>query len=165
MLRAVGCACILCGGIAARRRCLADRRRRSDTLSDLLSALRRMGDEIRMVHTPLPVLLDRLAEGCGREAETFLRTVSSGLRRGEALTPLWRRSTEDLDLSGPARSALSELGERLHGDEESVCKAIGLTCSTLARELEEELRRRPEEDRRATALWLSSAALLAIALV
>ena len=165
MLKVLGCVCILGGGALARWRCLTERGRRLDTLSDLLSALRRMGEEIRMARTPLPPLLDRLAEGCGQEAGTFLRAAAAGLRRGEDLTMVWRSALETLALPAPCHSALAELGEALHGDEESVCKAISLAGSVLARELEEALRRRPEEDRRATALWLSAAALLAIVLV
>ena len=48
MLKLLGSACILGGGILARYVQAAERRREMDTLSDLLWALRRMAEEIRM---------------------------------------------------------------------------------------------------------------------
>ena len=83
MLKLLGSACVLGGGILARYIQMAERRREMDTLSDLLWALRRMAEEIRMARTPLPLLLERLSQGCGREAGEFLQAVSAAARRGE----------------------------------------------------------------------------------
>nr|WP_326125377.1 stage III sporulation protein AB [uncultured Oscillibacter sp.] len=161
MLKVLGSACILGGGILARYLQAAERRREMDTLSDLLWALRRMAEEIRMARTPLPLLLERLSQGCGETAGAFFREVSAAARRGENLGDAWRQAAETL----PGTSALTELGDGLCGDEESVCKAISLVIYSLAQDLEERTRRQPEEAKRATALCLSGAALLVILLI
>lgn len=165
MLKVLGSVCILWGGVLARYFQAAARRREMDTLSDLLRSLRRMAEEIRMARTPLPVLLDCLAAGCGPEAEAFFSAAAEAARRGENLTAAWRQAAAVLPLSGASRAALAELGAGLHGDEESVCKAISLAIYALAQEAEERSRRQPEEAKRAAALCFSGAALLVILLI
>ena len=69
MLKLLGSACILAGSVLAQAVRLSDRRRQWDTLSDMLSALRQMGEEIRLARTPMPLLLEYLAgplPGCRR---------------------------------------------------------------------------------------------------
>ena len=85
--------------LARLRRC----RREMDTLSDLLWALRRMAEEIRMARTPLPLLLERLSQGCGQEAGEFFQAVSAAARRGEDLGRTWRGAAEALPL--PSRDS------------------------------------------------------------
>ena len=113
MLKLLGSACVLGGGILARYVQMAERRREMDTLSDLLWALRRMAEEIRMARTPLPLLLERLSQGCGRDAEEFFLAVSAAARRGEDLGQTWRGAAEALPLSGVSAAALAELGDSL----------------------------------------------------
>ena len=96
MLKLLGSACILGGGILARYVQAAERRREMDTLSDLLWALRQMAEEIRMARTPLPLLLDRLSQGCGWEAGAFFKAVSQAARRGERLGTVWRQAAAAL---------------------------------------------------------------------
>ena len=96
MLKLLGSACILGGGILARYVQAAERRREMDTLSDLLGALRRMAEEIRMARTPLPLLLDRLSQGCGRDAEVFFQAVSQAAGQGERLGTVWRQAAAAL---------------------------------------------------------------------
>lgn len=165
MIKLMGSILILSGGVLARHFQALDRRRRMDTLSDLLSAIRRMGEEIRMTRTPLPVLLDRLAAGCGEDAGGFFERVSSAAKRGEELAGVWRQAAKELPLPDVDREALTDLGDSLHGDEENICKAISLVIYEMAKSLEEAVRRKPEEDKRSTALCLSSAALLVILLI
>lgn len=165
MLKVLGSFCVLCGGVMVRYFQAAERRREMDTLSDLLTALRRMAEEIRMARTSLPVLLERLSAGCGPDAGAFFQTAASAARRGENLGEMWRRASAALPLSASSTAALAELGDSLRGDEESVCKAISLVIYALAREVEERTRRQPEEAKRATALCLSGAALLVILLI
>ena len=165
MIKLAGSLCILGGGVLARYLQAAARRREMDTLSDLLSVLRRMAEEIRMARTPLPALLNQLAMGCGAETEAFLRAAAAAAGGGEGLRETWRREAEKLPLPEGARAAMLRLGERLCGDEESICKAILLAEHSLAREESEYIRRQPEADRRATALCLSGAALLVILLI
>lgn len=165
MLKILGSACVLGGGALARSIQAAERRREMDTLSDLLWGLRRMAEEIRMARTPLPLLLERLSQGCGREAGAFFQAVSDAARRGEDLGRTWRSAAGALPLSGTSAAALAELGENLHGDEENICKAISLVIYSMAQDAEERTRRRPEESRQAAALWFSGAALLVILLI
>ena len=63
------------------------------------------------------------------------------------------------------REALAALGDSLHGDEESVCKAISLVIYQLAKSLEETDRVRQQEEKRTAALCFSAAALMVILLI
>lgn len=64
-MRMLGSLCVVSGGALAWYVQRAERRRERDTLSDLLGAFRRMGEEVRMARTPLPALLSSLAVDCG----------------------------------------------------------------------------------------------------
>lgn len=165
MLKILGSACVLGGGVLARWFQAAERRREMDTLSDLLLALRRMAEEIRMARTPLPLLLDRLSQGCGPEAGSFFQAVSAAARRGEDLRRTWRRSAAALPLPGASAAALAGLGDDLQGDEETIRKAVSLVVCSMAQDAEERARRQPEEARRSAALWFSGAAFLVILLI
>ena len=151
MLKLLGSLCVLSGGGLVWRSCLAERRRQRETLCDLLMALRRMAEEIRMARTPLPSLLDALA------AETA--------RRGGDLPAAWHHAAGGLPLEPGDREALAALGDSLHGDEESVCKAISLVIYQLAKSLEETDRVRQQEEKRTAALCFSAAALMVILLI
>lgn len=161
----MGSLCVLAGGGLVRRAQMAERRRRRDTLSDLLTALRRMGEEIRMARTTLPDLLERLANDCGADAAAFFRAAAKAAGRGEDLTEVWRASAGALPLSERDRMGLQALGRDLRGDEEKVRKAIDLVICELAKSAEEQDRRRQAEEQRATALCFSAAALLVILLI
>ena len=56
MLKVLGSICIFAGGALAWRHQRLTLRRELDTLAELLTALRRMAEEIRMARVPLPVL-------------------------------------------------------------------------------------------------------------
>ena len=60
MLKLMGSICVLGGGLLCWLTALAERRRTRMALGDLLAALRRMREEIRMARTPLPLLLEAL---------------------------------------------------------------------------------------------------------
>lgn len=165
MLKLTGSVLILGSGVLLRYLQAAQRRREMDTLSDLLASLRHMAEEIRMARTPLPVLLGRLAGDCGPDAAAFFTAAADAARRGESLAAAWRQEAGRLPLSASGQAALRELGGSLHGDEESICKAISLVAYSLAQEAEERRGRQGEEARRATALCLSGAALLVILLI
>lgn len=165
MVKLLGSLLILSGGFMARWAQAAERRRRRDTLSDLLTALRRMAEEVRMARTPLPDLLERLALDCGPDAAAFFRAAADAVRQGAELSGAWAAAAEDLPLAGMDKAELRDLGKDLRGDEESVCKAISLVIYSLAKSAEEQDRRRPQEERRATALCFSAAALLVILLI
>ncbi len=164
MMKLLGSVCILSGGLLARWCQVRERRLQLDTLSGLLTALRRMGEEIRLTRTPLPSLLEGLAV-CAGPAGGLFWAGAEAARTGGDLPAVWAGAAAELPLSKEDQAALTELGNRLHGDEESVCKAISLVTSTLSSSLEVRRRKGPEEEKRATALCLSGAALLVILLI
>ena len=165
MVKVVGSALVLLGGVLARQLHLAERRRGLEALREVTAALRQMADAIRMARTPLPALLDALALGRGEAVGDFFRAAAQAARRGGDLRRTWETAAEELPLCPADRAALRELAGSLQGDEESVCRAINLVTGQLARSMEEQTRRRPEEEKRATALCLSGAALLVILLI
>lgn len=165
MLKFIGSLCVLGGGVLVRYFQAAERRREMDTLSGLLSALRRMAEEIRMARLPLPQLFDRITAGCNADVKAFFSAAAAAARQGEQLEDTWRKAAAALPLSNASRTALGELGSSFHGDEENICKGISVVIYTLAKEAEERTRRQPEEAKRATALCLSAAALLVILLI
>ena len=85
MLKLLGSACILAGSVLAQCARLAERRRQWNTLSDMLSALRQMGEEIRLHRTPMPLLLEFLAKDRCPDAADFFNQTAEELRRGENL--------------------------------------------------------------------------------
>ena len=165
MLKLLGSLCVASGGALAWYVQRAERRRERDTLSDLQRAFRRMGEEVRMARTPLPVLLKTLAGDCGEPAASFFEAVSGAAAVGEDLPKVWRERAEALPLQERDKSAVSALAGDLQGDEEKVCKAISHVINILADSAGEAERRRPEEEKRAAALWFSAAALLVILLI
>ena len=169
-----GSALILGGGLWAFLRVRGEHRRRRNLLSDLLLALERMGEEIRMARTPLPHLLDRLAAACRAcvcsssfrprcSAARFSRAAARAARSGEDVGAVWRREAAALPLEPRDIEALRSLD--LGGDEESICKGISLVTRALTRSLEESDARRPQEEKRTAALCFSAAALLVILLI
>ncbi|MDD3346326.1 stage III sporulation protein AB [Oscillibacter sp.] len=164
MVKVLGSLLILAGGVLVRRARLAERRQKSDTLSDLLTALRRMSEEIRMARTPLPPLLSSLGASC-KSAGGLFCGAAAALASGEGLSTAWGRGVDGLPLSPRDRSVLSALGDDLHGDEESVCKAISLVIYELTKSREDLEKDRQAEEKRTTALCFSAAALLVILLI
>ena len=76
MLKLLGSLCVLSGGGLVWRSCLAERRRQRETLCDLLTALRRMAEEIRMARTPMPAPLACLGRSRrGPERDFFRRAA------------------------------------------------------------------------------------------
>lgn len=159
----VGSVCILVGGLWAFLQIRRENRRRRNALSDLLLALERMGEEIRMARTPLPHLLERLAADCRPDAAGLLHAAAKAARAGEDVGAVWRREAGALPLEPRDLEALRGLD--LGGDEESICHGIALVTHTLARSLEESDTRRPQEEKRTAALCFSAAALAVILLI
>lgn len=143
---------------------LQEQRRQRRTRLDLLDALRRMGEEIRIARTPLPRLLEQAAD-CGGAAGEFFRAAAHSAREGEGAGDTWRRSSASLPLKEEERRVLQEMSRRFGGDEESLCSAIALACAVLQRHAEEEERGRREEEKRSVALWGSAGALAVILLI
>ena len=165
MLKLLGSVFVLCGGVMAVLQRMREERRRSNTLADITDALRRIAEEIRLLRTPLPRLLERAANGCGTETAAFFRWVSVALQNGETAEESWRQAAVRLPLPQRERSAVSKIGNCLKGDENSICNGILLAIYELKKSAEEWDRRRSEETKRTTALYLSGAAMLVILLL
>ena len=165
MLKLLGSACILAGSVLAQMSRLSDRRRQWDTLSDMLSALRQMGEEIRLARTPMPLLLEYLAKDRCPDAAAFFNQTAEDLRRGESLTEAWQRRVSGLPLPPEDTRVLEPLSAALGGDEEQACKALAQSVYELAKHAEERTAVRKTEDRQAAALCFSTAALLVILLI
>lgn len=164
MLKLLGSACVLGGGALCWWTALSERRRTREALADLMGALRRMQEEIRMARTPLPLLLEALAADCrGPETAGLFQQAAEAARRGEGLEDAWRDGVRRLPLPPREREVLE--GLTLRGDEESVCKGISLAIFELAKGAEALEQQRAEANRRTAALCFSGAALLVILLI
>jgi hypothetical protein len=164
MVKLMGSALVLGGGALCWWTALNRRRRVRQILRDLTAALRRMGEEIRMARTPLPLLLEVLAEDCrSGEAAVLFRQTAEKARLDGPLGPVWQAEVRRLPLEPRELAALEELP--LRGDEEHICKAISLVCDRLEESAEARDRQRQEQDRRTAALCFSGAALLVILLI
>lgn len=164
MTKLLGSVLVLAAALGGMIQQSRERRRQCQTRLDILNALRRMGEEIRLTRTPLPQLLEQAAE-CGGEAGDFFRAAARSARKGEGVAAAWRDGVVSLSLEGEERRALEELGQRFGGDEESLCGAITLACTVLQRCAEEEEQCRGEEEKRSAALWGSAGALAVILLI
>jgi AraC-like DNA-binding protein len=60
MFDLIGSGCIMGAGLWLLWRRKAENRRRSETLTDLITALRNMAEGVRLARVPLPELLDRI---------------------------------------------------------------------------------------------------------
>lgn len=165
MLKITGSVLILAGGVLLWKAQLTERRRRRDTLAEVLTALRHMEAEIHMARTPLPELLADLAGGCVSDAGAFFAGAAACARQGGDLRGLWRSLVRQLPLQPEEQATLSTLGDSLHGNEESICKAISLAIYELANRQENMEKNRQAEEKRTTALCFSAAALLVILLI
>ena len=110
-------------------------------------------------------IMDILGLGSSEKDVLISFAAASAAKQGERLPEAWKQAAEALPLPEADRMAVAALGEDLHGDEETICKAISLVTYQLAKALEESFRRKPEEDKRTAALCLSGAALLVILLL
>ena len=158
-----GSLCLLGAGLLAWRCQYLARQRRRDTLADLVNALERLGEEIRLARTPLPPLMEGLARQCRPDAAALLTAAAREARLGGDPAGAWRRAAAELPLEDGDREALEQLS--LTGDEARVLREAALARARLARSLEALEARRPEEEKRAAALCFSAAALLVILLI
>ena len=72
---------------------------------------------------------------------------------------------EKLELPNEDKQVLLTLQETMQGDETSACKGVSLVREKLQNRLKELVNQRPEEEKRATALCFSAAALVVILLI
>ena len=163
MIKVLGSLLVFGGGGMFWRLQMQSRRSRRRILADLILALRRMQEEIRMVRPPLPELLEKLAEPCGSETGNLLREMAKAGAEGEAVDVVWRTGVCRLPLSEPEQEIL--LGLSFGGDETKVCKEISLVLYRLSNCAETLDRNRGEVEKREAALCFSGAALLVILLI
>jgi len=140
---------------------MRERRRRRETLADLITALNRMDEELRMARPPMPWLLERSAEGCGADAAAFFHRSAEILRRGES----WAEAIACLPISREEARVLEELSHGLRGDEQAVCAALRHAAGGLERAMESLEQRRQSEERQLTAACFSGGLLLVILLI
>ena len=165
MTKLLGSLCVFAAGGMVWWSRRQERQKKRRLLSDLVTALGRMETEIRLTRIPLPRLLKRLAEGCGEETRAFFQDASRGLEAGETLAAAWNRAVEKLELPDGDKQVLLTLQETIQGDEISACKGVLLVMEKLRNRLKELDNQRPEEEKRATALCFSTAALVVILLI
>ena len=165
MTKLLGSLCVFAAGGMVWWSRRQERQKKRRLLSDLIAALGRMETEIRLTRIPLPRLLKRLAEGCGEETRAFFQDASRGLEAGETFAAAWNRAVEKLGLPDVDKQVLLTLQETMQGDEMSACKGISLAMEKLRNRLKELDNQRPEEEKRATALCFSTAALVVILLI
>ena len=161
MTKLLGSALVLTGGLLVWLLAMAERRRQRDTLWDLITALHRMGEEVRMARTPLPQLLCRMAEECGTAAAAFFRCGGESLGRGERWTP----QLEVLPVSPRAARLLRDFARDLKGDEENICKVISLVMLELQKEWENLERGRQAAEKQLAAVCFSASSMLVILLI
>lgn len=165
MTKLLGSLCVFAAGGMVWWSRRQERQKKRRLLSNLIAALGRMETEIRLTRIPLPRLLKRLAEGCGEETRAFFQDASRGLEAGETFAAAWNRAVEKLGLPDGDKQVLLTLQETMQGDEMSACKGISLAMEKLRNRLKELDNQRPEEEKRATALCFSAAALVVILLI
>lgn len=165
MTKILGSLCILGAAFSGCWHQRGERRRQRETRLDILAALRRMGEEIRLARTPLPYLLEVTAAECGTQGAAFLRGAARAAGAGESLSEAWTSGVRALPLTAEEQRALVELGGALGGDEKCLCRAISLAAAVLQRRAQEAEGRRAEEEKRAAVLWASAGGLLVILLI
>lgn len=165
MIKLLGSLCILSGGALIWRTQMTERRRRMEILTDLLYVLRRMTEEIRMARTPLPTLWKKLSEDCGSDVRCFFEKTAESVEQGNELSEVWRAKVGELPIAPEVRKCVANLGSELHGDEESICKALSLVTYELSKYSAKSQDERRMEEQRTTALCFSGAALLIILLI
>ena len=165
MMKLLGSLCVFVAGGMVWLFRRQERQKKRRLLSDLIAALGQMETEIRLARIPLPRLLKRLAEGRGEETRAFFQDASKGLEAGETLAAVWNRAVGRLELPDGDKQTLLTLQEPLQGDEASACKGVSLAREKFQNRLKELENQRPEEEKRATALCFSAAALVVILLI
>lgn len=161
----LGAACIFAAALGGCMMGRRERQRLRQTRLDVLAALRRMGEEIRLARTPMPQLLQAVASDCGGGGGEFFRAAASAARTGDPLAAAWSAAAEDLPLTEEEHRALRELGQAFGGDEERLCRAIALACAVLQRKAGEAEKRRVQEEKCAAALWGCGGCLAVILLM
>lgn len=163
MLKAIGCFCILCGGVTAAMLQITARRRELETVRCLQTSLEWISDEIRLNQTPLPQCFTRLQQSSEPVTAAFFFALRRRLSANERPEKIWLDETEKLP--EPVRPALKQLGSKLSSDEESLCRGLNRSAQLLDQLARQRVCSRREQNRRSLAMCLSGAALLILVLI
>ena len=165
MFDLIGSGCIMGAGFWLLWRRKAENRRRSETLTDLITALRNMAEGVRLARVPLPELLDRITVESGRDTLRFFREISAALREGKEVSEVWKCAARELPIHPCEQAAVSAIADSLRNDEEGVYRGTELAIHTLTAHKERWDMHRAEEERRIAAMYVSGAMLLVILLI
>lgn len=161
MLRWLGAALILCGGLLVRRELVEERRQAQRTRLELASAFETMSTEIAMLLTPIPALLRR---DYGEQADRFCATMLHELDNRGALVEAWRKAAAELPLPQEERAALASAGSRLDCGEEGARAALTLAAETERASYEKEEAKNDQNERVITSICVSISLFLTIIL-
>ena len=125
---------------------LSRQRRQTALLRELAAALDAMAAAIRWQRRPLPEAIAAMERY--PLAGPYFRQVGGLLRAGKPLNEAWQRVFSRLSVGGAWMTALE-----LSGDEEKLTAAL----LYAARQLKDTCRRRGEQQRQSTKLWLAGA--------
>lgn len=165
MRELLGSLCIFAAGGVVWSRRRQGRRRQRELLWELAAALDQMEAEIRLERTPLPLLFRHMVQESGQETEGLFAAVARAVTAGEAPSVSWRRAVSALPLSEGDERVLIRVADAMQDSETNICKVMSLASDSLRKSLSVLEARRSEEDKRATALCFSTAALLVILLI
>ena len=163
MLKLAGGVFVLTAGFLARRAVVSKLQASLDVCHAMGAALLWMEVQVRMELAPVPRLLPRLSQRA--IVGDFFAVVAQEIERGRSLYEAWTDALAVLPLCGDECETLRALGERLDGEEESVCRAL----AAAARELEKNFANRKvefcERKRLYSALCFGGSALFVIVLI
>lgn len=164
-MRGLGAALLFLGAALVRAAYLGERRRERCALREMVQALAYLEQGVRVLHLPLPRLLER--QGGGRYADGFFARI---LEKHTALPdcPLpecWRAAALTLPLPTREREAICRLADALGGEEEDLLRALGGGARQLQKALEAMEEKSGQEERLITAVCMSGGALTAILLL
>jgi len=151
MLRWLGAALILSGGLLARRTMIEGGRAAQRCRRELAAAFEAMEAEVRLLLTPIPALL---RGSYGAAADVFFTRAAQAASDGAAPAEAWRRAAEALPLPDEERAAIGGWGGRLDGDAESVCAALSLAAKTMRSRYDENESRRPDRERLTSSICI-----------
>ena len=164
-MKLAGAVLVLGGSLLLRWMQLAERSRQRRLMGELLDALRQMAEEIRMAGTPLRELFSKLSRRYSGGADAFFHGICVRLSAGELLAEAWENALAEMELPAAQKEMFAQLGSNLQGDEECICKAIGLVIHSVEISLEDWGRNRADIEKRNTGVLLCGAAMAVILLV
>lgn len=157
-MKLLGSLLILSGGFGWWYICRRERQLQQQTLEELLAAIYRLREEIRMARLPIPQLLEGM-EGA------FFASVLEHLGRSEDLSAGWVQVADRLPLPPGSRSVWRRLGGQLTGDEDAILRALDHAEREMEGERQRMRQERREADRSTAVICFSAAAFLVILLL